>query len=310
MSETDRMLERARELADMGKNLRFSTPSPTRPMVRWHGGKWKLAPWIISHFPPHKIYVEPFGGGGSVLLRKPRSPAEVYNDVDGEIVNLFRVARDNGSQLIELLRLTPFSRDEFELSYQSTTDPVERARRTVVRSFMGVGSNAHAARTGFRTGFRHQRKGMTAASDWANYPAALVATIERLQGVIIENMDAFSLIKKMDSEETLFYVDPPYPFVVRDKGRDYRYELNDDAHVRLAEILSELKGMVIISGYDCELYRQLYGEWKRLQRKTYTATAKSRTEVLWMNKACMSRCRPSLFENHPIRQPIASGGAE
>src|SRR5690606_6837914 len=97
-----------------------------RPIIRYHGGKWRIAPWIISHFPEHRVYVEPFGGGGSVLLRKPRSYAEVYNDLDGEIVNLFRVARDCGDELIRSVELTPFARDEFMLAYEETEDPIEQ----------------------------------------------------------------------------------------------------------------------------------------------------------------------------------------
>ncbi|MBH9009927.1 DNA adenine methylase [Pseudomonas aeruginosa] len=100
-----------------------------RPILRYHGGKWKLAPWIIQHLPPHHTYVEPFGGAASVLLRKARSHAEVYNDLNGDVVNLFRVARDHGEKLRQALTLTPFARDEFEASYVETTDPLERARR-------------------------------------------------------------------------------------------------------------------------------------------------------------------------------------
>lgn len=88
-----------------------------RPLLRYHGGKWKLAPWIISHMAEHKTYVEPFGGGGSVLIRKPRAYAEVYNDLDGDVVNLFRVARDRGEELRQALALTPFARGEFDISY-------------------------------------------------------------------------------------------------------------------------------------------------------------------------------------------------
>lgn len=134
---------------------------PTRPIMRYHGGKWRLAPWIIQHMPPHRVYVEPFGGAASVLLRKPRTYAEVYNDMDGEIVNLFKVARDDSERLKHLLELTPFSRDEFAASYEPTSNPIEQARRTVVRSFLGFGSNAHAKATGFRA--NSNRSGTTLA---------------------------------------------------------------------------------------------------------------------------------------------------
>jgi len=116
----------------------MSDVAPTRPVLRYHGGKWRLASWIISHFPPHRVYVEPFGGAASVLLRKPRSYAEVYNDMDGEIVNVFRVLRDpaRARELERVLRLTPFAREEFELSYIRDEDPIEQARRTIVRAFI------------------------------------------------------------------------------------------------------------------------------------------------------------------------------
>src|SRR5690606_19105648 len=117
---------------------------PRRPVLRWHGGKWLLAPWIIEHFPAHRVYVEPFGGAGSVLMRKPRTYAEIWNDLDGEVVNIFRVLRSpDANRLVDALRLTPFSRQEFTGAYEPSSDPVERARRLVIRSFMGFGSNGH-----------------------------------------------------------------------------------------------------------------------------------------------------------------------
>jgi len=118
------------------------------PLLRFHGAKFRLAPWIISHFPRHRIYVEPFGGSGSVLLRKKRSEVEVYNDLDGEIVNLFRVARDNGEELSRQIFLTPYSRDEFVKSFELSDDPLEQARRTIVRSFQGFGSGYVTATKG------------------------------------------------------------------------------------------------------------------------------------------------------------------
>jgi DNA adenine methylase len=251
-----------------------------RPIVRYHGGKWLLAPWIISYFPAHRIYVEPYGGGGSVLLRKPRARAEVYNDLDGEIVNLFRAARDHGEDLRRALELTPFSRDEFKASYEPSEDPLEQARRTVVRAFMGFGSNSHNRATGFRS--NSDRSGTTPAMDWRHYPGEFGAIIERLQGVVIENRDALEVIQIHDSPATLHYIDPPYVSDTRDAGKDYRHEMTDADHEQLASVLREVKGAVIVSGYPSPLYEDLYSGWTRAEQAALADGAAPRTEVLWM----------------------------
>lgn len=254
--------------------------TPTRPIVRWHGGKWQLAPWIIEHFPAHRIYVEPFGGGGSVLMRKPRSYAEVYNDLDGEIVNLFRVVRDRGEDLRTLLEVTPFARTEFLESYEPSSDPLEQARRTVIRSFMGFGSNSHNKATGFRS--NANRSGTTPAHDWKNYPDALARGIARLRGVCIENRDAIEVMTTHDGAETLHYVDPPYVPETRDKGSDYRHEMNQQQHRDLAAFLGTLKGAVVLSGYASALYDELFAGWQRVERRGFCDRARERTEVLWL----------------------------
>ncbi len=215
-----------------------------RPILRWHGGKWLLAPWIIGHLPKHRIYVEPFGGAGSVLMRKPRSYAEVYNDLDGEVVNLFRMARDRGEELRVALELTPFSRDEFVLSYEPAVCQVEQARRTVVRSFMGFGSNSHNKSTGFRA--NSNRSGTTPTHDWRNYPETFVAVIERLRGVTIENRPAIEVMQAHDGEDTVHYVDPPYVASTRNEGSDYSFEMTDADHVELAAALHRCCGAVVL----------------------------------------------------------------
>ena len=268
----------------------MSETTPTRPVLRYHGGKWRLAPWIISHFPPHRVYVEPFGGAASVLLRKERSYAEVYNDLDGEVVNLFRVLRDEESaaRLVEMVALTPFARYEFEESYATHGDPVEQARRTVTRSFMGFGSNAHNRKTGFRA--NSNRSGTTPARDWRNYPDAMGATVERLRGVVIEHRDATEVIRQHDGPRTLHYVDPPYPAGTRDRGVDYAHEMSDEQHRSLAAALHEVEGAVILSGYACDLYdRELYPDWRRVTKATHADGARDRTEVLWLNPAAVAR---------------------
>lgn len=277
--------------------------SPTRPILRYHGGKWRLAPWIIGHFPSHRIYVEPFGGAGSVLLQKARTYSEVYNDLDGEVVNLFQVVRDRGDELARLIELTPFSRDEFNLAYQESPDPMERARRTMVKAFMGFGSAAvtqdspSSPGAGFKpsTGFRSDTKRAftSPAHDWYNYPGAIPLLIARLRGVVIENRPATKLIATHDSPETLFYADPPYVHGTRDLRKhrtpqSYRFEMSDVDHADLAECLRACEGMVVLSGYPCELYDRLYEGWQCVEKEAFADGARSRTECLWLNPACQA----------------------
>lgn len=262
----------------------------TRPLIRYHGGKFRSANWIISHFPPHRIYTETFGGGGSVLLKKPRSYAEIYNDLDSEIVNLFRVARDYPVRLRRLLKLTPYARDEFELSYQPAECRIERARRTVVRSFQGFGSAAVNARpTGFRA--NSNRSGTTPAHDWANYPAGFEAIIDRLKGVVLENREAKEIMSIHDSEDCLHYVDPPYLHASRSKSSScsYKFELSDEEHEELANFLKNLKGMVILSGYENPIYDKILPDWSNVRKKCFADGAKERTEILWLNPKCLEK---------------------
>lgn len=256
--------------------------APQRPVLRWHGGKWMLAPWIISHFPDHRVYVEPFGGAGSVLMRKPRAYAEVWNDLDGDAVNLFRVLRgDRANELVAALRATPFARDEFVEAYQQSECEIERARRLVIRSFMGFGSNGHNKLTGFRA--NSNRSGTTPAHDWANYPESLLLVIERLRGVVIESRDARAVMSIHDGPETLHYVDPPYLPETRDPGVDYRHEMTIEQHEELLAFLLTLQGRVVLSGYPSPLYDKALSGWRRVERVALADGARKRTEVLWMN---------------------------
>lgn len=263
-----------------------------RPALRWHGGKWMLAPWIIGHFPRHRTYTEVYGGAASVLLRKPRAHSEVYNDLDGEVVNLFRVLQEpkTASRLKVKLALTPFAREEFKRAYEKVAPSptnaarVERARRLVVKCFMGFGSNAHNKLTGFRA--NSSRSGTTPAHDWANYTKTLHYTIERLKGVVIENKDAKEILLQHDSAGTLHYVDPPYVLSTRsDKGQDYFNELSEKDHGDLLTVLETLKGAVVLSGYPCKMYDTRLKKWRRVQRTALADGAKKRTEVLWIKGA-------------------------
>jgi DNA adenine methylase len=277
---------------------------PSRPALRYHGGKWRLAPFILDHFPPHRIYVEPFCGAASILLRKEPAYAEVINDRDSEVTNFFRVCRDPdlSGRLVREIELTPFARDEFKEAYEVSDDPVERARRLVILSYMGFGSNAHCKRT---TGFRSNsnRSVTTPAHDWRAWPKALVEIIERLRGVVIENRDAREVMRSHDSPATLHYVDPPYVWDTRSqrspsdaKYRRYNYEMSDEDHEALVRFLrDEICGMVVLSGYPSPIYDNALRDWLRVTTHAHADGAKDRTEVLWINPAAAGRIDPAVL---------------
>lgn len=279
------------------------TQNVKRPALRYFGGKWRIAPWIISHFPSHRTYVEPFGGAASVLMRKDRSYGEVYNDLSAQIVNVFQILQDpvTAQELSRRIYLTPYARTEYESSRDfdnDSQDPIERARRVVVRSFMGFGSNSiNHNKTGFRS--NSSRSGTTPAHDWRNYPKSIEQYTERFRGVVIEQRDAKNVMESHDGPGTLHYVDPPYVHETRSiKGTDdlYEYEYDDRGHRDLIEFLSDLEGMVIISGYQCDLYDEVLSGWHQRDMSTRADRNGKRIESLWLNEAAADRTpQPTLF---------------
>lgn len=227
-------------------------------------------------------------------MRKPRaSLVEVYNDLDGEIVGLFRALRDPAAaaRLADLIQRTPFARAEFDLSYEPSDDPIEQARRTVVRSFFGFGSDSAS---GAKTGFRANGNRQTAhpAKDWGNLPSAIATFCDRLRGVVIENREAVEVLLQHDSPETLHYCDPTYlpetrSLAVLRTGKGYRHEMTREDHERLAEALHAAQGMVILSAYPSDLYDALYRDWTAKARRALADGGLVRTEVLWLNPACV-----------------------
>lgn len=271
----------------------MTTQPLARPALRYHGGKWVLAPWIIEHLPAgHECYVEPFGGAASVLLRKRPSPIEVYNDLDGEVVNFFRVLRDRTEELVRAVALTPYAREEQQEAYQvEGIDDLERARRFFVLAWQSRGAN----RGNWRTGWRYMRtltlRGQTPTDDWRD-AERLFEVAARWREVCIEHDDAVAVIERFDAPGTLFYCDPPYVRSSRSMrwGENaYRHEMTDDDHRRLAESLTTAAGMVVISGYRSALYDELYAGWSRVERTTNTDGKAGHpgraVECLWLNAA-------------------------
>lgn len=245
-------------------------------------------------------------------MRKDPAYADVYNDLDHEVVNVFRVLRDRemAADLERQVRLTPWSRHEFDLAMEEASDdPIESARRTIYRAFAGFGTTSRrAGATGFRA--RPYRTRNTGVRDWLTYPDAIASFVERMITVTIEERQALEVIGMYDSDDTLFYCDPPYPRDTRssircdyDLQRAYRHEMTDDDHRDLARALNQVQGMAIISSYPSALYDELYADWTRVSTDTLSDGARPRTECLWISPAALSRRMP-LFEDMDCPEPV------
>lgn len=259
-----------------------------KSILKYPGGKARAAEWITSFFPEHGFYLEPFFGGGSVFFAKQPSKYETINDIDGMVVNFFKVCRDNPEELARLINLTPFSREEFlgiqELrageELQITDSDVENARRFAVRCWQGFGSKLSD-----RVGWKNSKSsnGPINPQVWGNLPDIVLASTERLKNAQIENADAIELIKAYNNPDCLIYADPPYLLSTR-RSRMYRHEMgSDEQHKVLLEALKEHKGPVLLSGYASTLYEEELSGWDKVTKSCRTHSAQLREECLWAN---------------------------
>ena len=288
------------ELIEVEEVRRKKTPSPISKLNHskkliafgWYGGKFSHLDWLLPLLPSNCThYCEPFAGSGAVLLNRPPALVETYNDLDGEVVNFFRVLRTQKDELIELISLTPFSREEFALACEldPKLDGLERARRFFVRARQVRTGLAQTASLGRWANCKNtSRSGMSGVvSRWLGGVENLDLIAERLLRVQIENRPALEAIMLYDSPETLFYCDPPYIHDTRGDISSYRFEMTDSEHTRLAKILNQAEGLVAVSNYDCDLMNDLYPSQKWTKHyspeKTIHSTKDKRQEVLWVN---------------------------
>lgn len=248
-------------------------------ILKYPGAKWNIADWVISHFPGHKIYCEPFFGSGAVFFNKSPAYIETVNDIDGDIVNLFKVCREQPEELARLIELTPFAREEFTACYERSENPVEQARRTLVRYHQSFGAS-NSSRRSWRNVQTYG--GPRCATMWNYLPDSICEVCGRLKEAQIECIDAIELIERYDDENTLIYCDPPYLPELRKKDL-YRHEADEDCHRRLLAALKKSRSKVVLSGYDNELYNTELEGWSTDTVQTVVQMGKHRTEKLWMN---------------------------
>lgn len=257
----------------------------------WYGGKFSHLDWLLPLLPKTTHYCEPFGGSAAVLLNREPSPVETYNDIDGEVVNFFRVLRNKKDELIEKIGLTPFSYEEYLTAIKEkgnqTLPDIERARLFYIRARQSRTGLAQGATSGrwahCRLTSRAEMAG--AVSRWLGAVKDLPLIAQRLLRVQIENRPAINVIKRYDSKDTLFYCDPPYPHECRGDIHAYGFEMSDKEHRELAKVLNAIKGKVALSSYRCKLMNELYGKWHCIEdgEKMCHSIKKPRTETLWTN---------------------------
>lgn len=253
-----------------------------KTVLKYPGAKNRLSDWICEYIPAHDVYLEPYFGSGTVFFNKIPARIETINDLDKSVVNYFKVLREKHRELIDLLRLTPFSRDEYYNAcnnYSDNDSDIEMARKFVVRCWQGFGcSNLY--RNGFRSS--QQKNSLETTKEWNDIPERLIEANKRLLHAQIENLPAVEIIRRYDTHDVFIYCDPPYLHGTR-KNYLYKHEMSDDQHEELLDVLSQHPGKVLLSGYDNDIYNgYLYG-WNKVYKKTQAESGIPRIETLWMN---------------------------
>lgn len=264
----------------------------TEAILRYPGAKWRDADWVVRHFPPHARYVEPFCGSAGVFFNKSPARHEVLNDIESDLVSFFRVLRDEPSEFMRRLELTPWSREEYQASSEAPgpSDRVDRALRFYVRAWQGHGNKGLLCGG---SGWRHA--GVASVDNrstsiiWKQLPSRIAAVVDRLRDAEIENIPALDIIRRYDTPETLLYIDPPYPMSTRNNRKLYRHEMTDADHIELLDALCAHQGMVVISSYESALYTARLRGWQCVRMETLAEKAAVRTEVLWLNEAAASQ---------------------
>ena len=252
-----------------------------KAILKYPGAKNRIADWICSYIPSHEVYVEPYAGSLAVFFSKTPARIETLNDLDGNVVNYFRVIRDKHEELEKALKQTPYARDEYYSAFEQSeiiTD-VERARRFAVRCWQGFGcSNLY--RNGFRSS--QQANGPHTTKEWREIPERIKWASDRLLNAQIENLPAVELLKRYNTPDVFVYADPPYLHGTR-KDHLYKHELEDGEHCELLELLKYHPGKVMISGYDNDLYNNMLTGWRKESIAAQAERGLKRTETIWMN---------------------------
>lgn len=254
-----------------------------RSILRYPGAKWRITDFILQYMPRHHSYLEPFFGSGAVLFRKAPAPIETVNDINDDVVNLFRVVQTKAAALAEAIAGLPYARQVYEDSLQSDPEAsdVKRAARFLTLVWQSYGARADGTNCGWKKDVAG-REAAYAVRNWNRLPSWIVAAQARLKQVQIEHKDALQLIRQFNHPKVLVYCDPPYMLSTRSCKSNYRHEMDDAAHEELLDVLNRHRGMVMLSGYANELYEAKLQGWARYDVDMVITSGIKRTETLWI----------------------------
>jgi DNA adenine methylase len=268
-------------------------------ILRYPGAKWRVAEWLVSHFPKHQCYLEPFFGSGAAFFTKQPSSIEILNDIDSNVINLFQVMREYPLELCQQIELTPWSQDEYasavaairiEWNYTNASDieRLERARVFLVAHWQMFGRKNVTSRKGWS--WRYTK---APVSVWNKLPERLEMAVNRLRNAQIANTDAIELIRQCNQKDVLIYCDPPYLGETRSHGRMYEHEMKEaNKHLELIQVLQAHCGPAILSGYESSLYQAHLANWIQFKTAARAQSNSSRTEIIWLNPIAERRLKP------------------
>jgi len=254
-------------------------------VLKYPGAKWKISKWIISQFPKHHTYIEPYFGSGAVFFNKQPSPIETINDLDNKVTTLFEIIRNEPEELAKLIAATPFSRSEYDFTFENLVpdDKYEQTRRFLVQCWQGHGFRTNGNKVGWKNDVQGREKAY-ALSNWYRLPGWIIEASDRLKQAQIECRPALEVIKRHRYPNVLIYADPPYVLQSRSGGKIYKHEMTDQDQLELLETLMKHPGPVILSGYRNQLYDETLKGWHTESTKGYAEyIGADRVEVIWMN---------------------------
>lgn len=256
-------------------------------VLKYPGSKWNIASQLVNLIPTHHSYVEPYFGSGALLFNKPPSDIETINDLDSDVVNLFRCIQKDSERLARLVMTTPFSREVYDNQFEADTastiyiSSFQRAAEFLIRCWQGHGFRTN----GYKVGWKKDVVGRERAYslwNWYRLPEWIIDAAERLRTVQIENRPALEVIERFNHSGVFQYWDPPYLLGTR-TGKQYKYEMSDSDHEDMLKKALQNKAKIMISGYESDMYNDYLFKWNKKYFISCVEHGGTRKETVWIN---------------------------